>query len=225
MTFANEALTRQLDLVPMDILDTKITIIGAGAIGSWVTLSLAKMGFQDLTVYDFDKVDTVNLNSQFYPMGAVGKSKVNALADLVMGFTGTAISSLNKSYEIGMFPGVVIAAVDSMAVRQTIWANHAGKSPFTKAIIDPRMGAMSALLYSMDPMSPRDREVYPKSFYSDSEAVQEPCTAKAVIFTANLLAGLVCKAVVDRLTRPDYLRTAQWNIQENDFTATTCRPT
>ena len=37
------------------------------------------------------------------------------------------------------------------------------------------------------------------------------------IYCANMLAGLTVKAVKDLLTRPDYLRTAQWSIKENAF--------
>lgn len=223
MAFLNEHLTRQMDIIPMGILDTKITVVGAGAIGSWVVLSMAKMGFHDITVYDHDKVDTVNLNSQFYPKFEVGRPKVVALHALVKTFTGLDITIHESKYEVGMFPGIVISAVDSMATRELIWRNHAKKSPFTLAVVDPRMGAQDALLYVMNPMDTKDCVSYPKTFYTDSEAVQERCTAKATIYTANLLAGLVVKGVVDRLTRPDYLRVAEWNIRENDLTCHTRR--
>lgn len=215
--YANEHLTRQLDLVPLEILGEKITIIGAGAIGGWVTLSLAKMGFSDITVYDYDKVDVVNLNSQFYRQGDVGEHKVSALQKLVKDFTGVSISATTMKYERGIFPGIVIAAVDSMQVRKTIWENHANKAPFTKAIIDPRMGAESALLYVMRPMGAKDQKSYTKTLYSDQDAVAERCTAKSTIYTANLLSGLVVKAVKDLLTQPDYLRSAQWDIAANDL--------
>ncbi len=214
---ANEHLTRQLDIIPLDILGEKITIIGAGAIGGWVTLSLAKMGFSDITVYDHDKVDTVNLNSQFYRQGDVGEYKVSALQKLVKEFTGWSIGATTMKYERGIFPGIVISAVDSMEVRRTIWENHANKSMFTKAVIDPRMGAESALLYVMRPMNAKDQKGYAKTLYSDTDAVQERCTAKATIYTANLLSGLVVKAVKDILTQPNYLRSAQWDIAANDL--------
>jgi molybdopterin/thiamine biosynthesis adenylyltransferase len=213
----NEHLTRQLDLIPLEILDEKITIIGAGAIGGWVTLSLAKMGFDDITVYDFDKVDTVNMNSQFFRFKDIGESKVVALQKLVEDFTGVKIKTVEARYEKGMFPGVVISAVDSMEVRRLIWANHANKSPFTKAVIDPRMGAESALLYVMNPMDPKDQKSYEKSLYSDSDAVQEACTSKSTVYCANLLSGLVVKSVKDLLTTTKYLRSAQWDVKNNEL--------
>jgi molybdopterin/thiamine biosynthesis adenylyltransferase len=216
-SFSNEHLTRQLDLVPIDKLGTPITIIGAGAIGSWTTLALAKMGFGSIKVFDFDKVDTVNLNSQFYPFDSVGQYKVAALSKLVKEFTQVEITPIALRVPESHFPGIVICAVDSMSVRRQVWETHKGTSPWTKAIIDPRMGAESALLYVMNPMDSKDHKAYEKTLYSDTEAVHEPCTAKATIYTANLLAGLVCKAVKDLITTDDYLRTAQWDIKGNQL--------
>lgn len=215
----NQHLTRQADIIPEEVLGEQITIIGAGAIGSWVTLSLAKMGFENLTVFDHDTISIENMNCQFYPFGDIGKPKASMLAQMVRVFTNANISAHDRKYETGTFPGIVISAVDSMAVRKLIWENHKEKSPGTRAIIDPRMGAENALLYVMNPMDESDILSYEKSFYSDQDAVQEACTAKATIFTANMLSGLVCKAVKDLVTRPDYIRTAQWNIRENAFLA------
>lgn len=211
---SNEHLTRQLDIIPLSILGEPITIIGAGAIGSWTCLALAKMGFSNLRVFDHDRVDTVNLNSQFYPIKAVGHFKAESLKGMVHEFTGTMIDATNAKYEGGKFAGIVISAVDSMQVRQLIWEEQLNGP--CRAVIDPRMGAESALLYVMRPANGQDMISYPKSLYSDSGAVQEPCTAKATIYTANLLSGLVCKAVKDLLTRPDYLRMVQWDIAAND---------
>ena len=221
MSFSNEHLTRQMDLIPMEILGEQITIIGAGAIGSWTTLALAKMGFTNLTVYDHDKVSIENMNSQFYRLKDIGNHKVQALAEMTHDFTGHWITGYAKKYESGMFPGTVISAVDSMEVRKLIWENHKNKAFGCRAVIDPRMGAESALLYVMNPLDSKDIESYEKTLYVDTQAVQERCTARATIYTANLLSGLVCKAVKDLLTRPDYLRSAQWSIANNDFLAFT----
>jgi molybdopterin/thiamine biosynthesis adenylyltransferase len=212
----SEALTRQKDIIPMEVLDQNITIIGAGAIGGWTTLALAKMGFANLSVWDFDEVDMVNMNSQLYRLSDIGRPKVWALQEIVKDFTGVTITANNRPYERGRFDGIVIAAVDSMKVRALIWDQHKGW-PLTRLLIDPRMGAESALLYSVRPGSIDDVTAYEKTFYSDEEAVQERCTAKATIYTANLLSGLVCKAVKDELTAEAPLKSVQWDILKNDF--------
>jgi molybdopterin/thiamine biosynthesis adenylyltransferase len=219
MELTNQHLTRQLDLIPIEVLGEPITVIGAGAIGGWVTLALAKMGFGNISVYDFDHVDIVNLNSQFYRQGDVGGPKVGALRQLVLDFTGTEIDGRYTKYEGGIFPGIVISAVDNMAVRKLIWDNHVGKSVNTRRIIDPRMGAESALLYVMNPMSEVDAKAYEKTLYSDEDAVRERCTAKATIYTANLLSGMVCKAVKDILVGDQYPRTVTWDIKSDQFQA------
>ncbi len=210
-------LMRQLDLVPMEILDEPITCIGAGAVGGWTVLGLAKMGFHDITVWDFDEVNDENMNSQFYRLSDIGSTKVKALASLVRDFTGVEIKIREEKYERGLFRGIVISAVDSMAVRKTIWDNHAKKAIGTKFIVDPRMAAEAASLYVMDPLSPVDCEQYAHTLFTDEQGLQERCTAKATIYTAFLLGGLVCKSVRDALSTSAYLRTAVWDIKRNAF--------
>ena len=218
MEIVNKHLTRQLDLIPVDVLGEKITVVGAGATGSIVTFALAKMGFGDITVFDFDTIEEENMSAQFYRFQDITKPKVFALRDLIADFSKTVIEARNERYERGIFPGIVISAVDSMEVRKQIWTNHKNQSPFTKAIIDPRMGAESALLYVMNPMDPKDIGSYEKTLYTDDSAVQERCTARTTAYTTLMLSGLVAKAVKDLLVTPSkYLRTAQWSIKDNQF--------
>ena len=212
----NEHLSRQIDIIPPASLTTPVTIIGAGAIGGWTALSLAKMGMTNLTVYDFDTVDIVNMNSQFYRFKDINRPKAEALADLIEDFTQIKIRAITGRYIGGQFDGIVISAVDSMAVRHLIWKEHQ-KALKTDLIIDPRMGAESALLYAMQPNNLADRRTYPKTLYSDEDAVQARCTAKATIYTANLLAGLVVRTVKGFLIDRDYPRTVQWDIRHDIF--------
>lgn len=214
-----EHLTRQFDILPPRATKVPITIIGAGAIGSFTALSLAKAGFEDLTVFDDDKVSVENMNCQFYRFEDIDHPKVYALERLINNFTRINIKSKYGKYTGGTFPGIVISAVDNMATRRLIWEEHKNVAPHTKAVIDPRMGGETALLYVMDPASAADIEAYEKSLYSDNEAHRERCTEKATIYTALLLSGLVCKAVKDLQTSQDYLRTAQWDIANNTLLA------
>lgn len=211
-------LIRQMDLIPMEILKTPITVIGAGAIGSHSVKALAQMGFSDITVYDEDIVERENMNAQGYGECHLGKPKVEALAGIVKDYTGTSITAKRERYKGGIFPGIVIPAVDNMATRKLAWDEHKGKALNTKLIIDPRMGAEIAMLYTMAPMNPDDQTTYEKTLYTDDEAMLEPCTAKATIYTALLLSGMVCKAVKDVLTgaTENYPRILMWNIREND---------
>jgi molybdopterin/thiamine biosynthesis adenylyltransferase len=214
MELTNEHLTRQLDILPIKCLDKRITIIGAGAIGSFTALSLAKMGFEDITVYDFDKIEIENMNCQFYRRSDVGKLKVEALADLVESFTDVRINAVNQLFEGAPLNGIVISAVDSMSARQMIWDGQK-MSAGVDMLIDPRMGAETAMLYCMNPHDANDRFSYEKTLYSDNEAVQDRCTAKSTTYTALLLSGLVAKAVKDIVTDSPYPRIVNWSILHN----------
>lgn len=223
MQLANEHLTRQMDIIPTDVLGTPITVIGAGAIGSWTVMALAKMGFCDITVYDFDKVEPVNLNAQVYGFHDVGRLKVHALHGAVKLATNIDIEVKAEPYEMQenrSARGIVIAAVDSMRARALIWNSLKAKAINCLAYIDPRMGAEEAMLYCMRPMHGADQKTYEKTLYSDRDAVQERCTAKATAYTALMLSGLVSKTVKDLLTGDNsYIRTCQWSIKGDQFLA------
>ena len=72
---------RQLDILDPKSMDVPVTIIGAGATGSFTALSLAKMGIRNITIYDFDTVEEHNLPNQFYRQCDLGKRKVEALRE------------------------------------------------------------------------------------------------------------------------------------------------
>lgn len=212
-------LTRQLDIIPPEVLGERINIVGVGAIGSWTALSLAKMGFANIHVWDHDTIEVENLSSQFFRHSDIGKPKAVALQSLVQDFANVQIAVNQKKFDAGQLPGIVISAVDSMAARRLVWDQHRGVAVNTKAIIDPRMGAETALMYVMNPMDAKDQQSYEASLYSDENAVQERCTAKATIYTANMLAGYVCKAVKDIVTGGNYPRSTMWSIKHDDFKA------
>lgn len=211
------ALTRQLDFIPMESLSAEINIVGAGAIGSWVALSLAKMGFVDITVWDMDEVSIENMNCQFYPISHVGKPKVDVLKDMVEAFTGVSIMTRGK-YEGQQLSGIVVSALDNMETRKLIFDS---RSNVTKWIIDPRMSLEAASLVTCNCQDSTSVQRYAKTFYSDSDAVQERCTAKSTIYTANLIAGLVCKTVKDIATgsSQDLIKMAEWHIGKNQLVA------
>lgn len=211
-------LTRQLDLIPLRALATPVTIVGAGAIGSFTALALAKMGFSNLEVFDFDEVSIENMNSQFYRFSDIGKKKVQALHDLVKDFTGVEIRGFDMRFPGGHRAGLVLACVDSMSARREIWNSQDGAAACA-AFVDPRMGAETALLYVARPNVSSDREAYEATLYSDRSAVQERCTAKATMYTATMLSGLVAKAVKDLACGIPYPKMAQWDIAGNDFIA------
>jgi len=213
-------LTRQFDLIPQGILETPITVIGAGAIGSEVTVKLAKMGFNNITVFDDDEVDTVNLNSQFYRFRDIGKMKVEALAEIVEDFANVQIQPIGMRYTIDMKPreGIVISAVDSMTARTILFEKHKGLGS-TSLVIDSRMGAEQFLFYAYRPVYEDDCLSYAKSLYSDEDSVAEPCTAKATTYCVSQISALVCGTVKQFLTKQKYVKQSSGSVPLGDVTS------
>jgi len=204
-------LQRQWDLIPKEVYGATITIIGAGAVGSWTALALAKMGFTNLSVWDNDDVSVENMNNQFYPISAIGRKKVVALQEMVEHFTGAKISVNPERYgNQELSTDLVISAVDSMEVRKTIF-NRLGYS--VKWFIDPRMGAENILVYTFKPRDPS----YLDSWYSDNDSVHERCTAKSTIYCANVISGLVCKVVKNLVCKQNYPFNITYDMISNDF--------
>lgn len=211
----NNYFTRFYDLIDQNILDTLITVIGAGSIGSFVVLNLKMMGFTNVTVIDFDEVDDVNVGIQLFGPEHIGKPKVHALNEIIKYLTGGSINAVYDKYTGGKFDGVVITALDNMDTRKLVWKEHK-MNMGTKFIIDPRMGAEDAQMYCMNPMNPKDF-VYEKHLYSDEEANPAVCTAKAIVYTVSMVGGLVAQTVKQSLMKKNYLRNVQWCIRDGEF--------
>ena len=210
----NKYLTRQSDLIPEAILKTPITVVGAGAIGSFTVLTLAKMGFHNITVFDDDEIDFVNINNQFYRISDIGKKKVEALHDLVLDFTGTEIKPVAERITKFNTDRIMISAVDSMESRKQIFDLFGGA-----LLVDPRMAIEYASIRTYMPMAGDKPSDYTNSLFNDSEGVQDRCTAKATMYTASLIAGHVSKIVLDFCLDRDIIRTLDWDIETNKYSS------
>lgn len=206
-------LARQTDIIPLSVLGERITIIGAGAIGSFTALQLSKLGFSQITVIDDDSVSEENMNAQFYRTSDIGRPKVEALREMIQAFTDTTIE-IEKGRYAGdkTFPGILIVAVDNMSTRQLVFDQIAMKGISTRFVIDPRMGAETAVMHVYSPMDEKQCETYKNTLYSDDDAVQERCTAKSTIYTVNLISGLIAKTVKDIVCEKAYLKSVTWDI-------------
>lgn len=212
----NNHLVRQADIIPTEKQGVGITIVGAGAIGSFAALALVKSGFENIDVWDFDEVSIENMSCQGYRKSDIGKKKVDALKEIIKMYTDVEINVAAKAWVPSFDENrIVVVAVDSMKARQDIFDAIREKCFNVAYIIDPRMGAEVAALYCMNPH--QESESYKKTLYSDKDAVQERCTAKATNYTANMLAGLVVKTIKNLALDQPYPRITQWNIADNSF--------
>lgn len=191
---------RQQDVVDQPRLaTTKITVIGAGAIGSFVVLGLAKIGATVITVYDFDVVKEHNLSNQWYTPADIGHFKVQALARLVAQMTGAHIEGVPEAFGSQGGSEVTICAVDSMDNRIQIWRDL---HPRPQLYVDARMGAEVGKLFCVGPFG----SWYEDQLHPSAEAFRAPCTARATMYCASGLAAMVCAQIANwvsgRPTKP-----------------------
>lgn len=210
-------LTRQLDIIPVETLGQQVTIIGCGAIGSFLGLQLAKMGLTQITAYDHDVVSIENMSNQFFRFKDIDKNKAAALHDLIQDFTGVPIKH-NLKYIPDYAPriaGIVVVAVDSMEARAMIYESIKAKGFSVKYIIDPRMSAEFYTQYTINPFDEKDQATYAKVLQPDSESVAERCTAKSTVYTASLAAGMVTKTIKNIMLKQAYPRVINWDISKS----------
>ena len=181
---------RQLDIFSPTKFKTPITVIGAGATGSYITMLLAKMGCQDITVYDDDEVETHNLPNQIFRIKDIGAKKVDALADMVLDATGVKIKAIPKKFTGGPLKGIAFVLTDTMKSRKQIWDKSIKYQLSVDLLLETRMEAEGGRIYAIKPTIPAQVEAYEKTLYSDEEATESVCTRRAIAPTVDTIAGM-----------------------------------
>ena len=179
---------------------TPFKIIGTGSVGSFLTLSLVKMGAHMVEVWDDDIIDEVNISNQFYRIKDIGEYKCDALQKIISDFEGVSIvNNATKCNGTQKLSGIVIVALDSMLPRKRIWDSIKGKED-VQLFIDPRMGGRVARIYAVNPRS--GIEEYEKTLYTDDDSAPERCTERTIIYNVLGIASMVCKLVEDHFKTP-----------------------
>jgi hypothetical protein len=190
MTTIGTRFERQEGLVPRDRLEhVPVTVIGVGAIGRQVALQLAALVVVKLQLIDFDAVEITNVTTQGYLESQVGLSKVAA--------TGSAVQAIDPSIELELIEDryrpqqqrigtAVFCCVDSISARSAIWRSAGPRCLFWS---DGRMLAEAMRILTV--ADEQGRAQYGATLFEPSEAQSGYCTARGVIYTAGIAAGLM----------------------------------
>lgn len=170
-----------------------IHVVGAGATGSRISLELAKMGCNNINVWDFDKVEAHNLPNQVYGPCHVGWDKVDALKDVCRTLAGVEINAHSEAYTgndtetespVGK---IVFLLTDTMKSRKDIWKNLQRRLGM-QLLIETRMGIEQGKVYTIEPTD--DPAAYADTFCEDDQAEESACGSRTVVGpTAAALAG------------------------------------
>jgi molybdopterin-synthase adenylyltransferase len=93
--FHHEAIYRGADEFAK-LAGQRLTLCGAGALGSNLADNLARQGFRDLRVIDRDRIEEHNVGTQLYGESDVGAWKVEVLKQRLFRATGIEIDAHRK---------------------------------------------------------------------------------------------------------------------------------
>ena len=180
---------RQTELVPRSALEQlNVSVIGVGAIGRQVALQLAALGSARLTLIDFDRVEPTNVTTQGYFNPDVGTLKVVATARAIERIDPLIrVQPVEDRFRPQLADAdAVFCCVDSITARAAIWRSCQRRCRFW---CDGRMlGETMRILAATEQDG---REHYSTTLFHQSEAQVGACTARGVIYTACIAAGLM----------------------------------
>ena len=177
---------------PQDHLTEPIHIIGCGATGSRIAMSLAKLGLENLHLWDFDTVMEHNIANQLFEQKHIGEAKVNALMELIEAATGVKVTT----HEVPVtgettLSGVVFVLTDTMKSRKEIWDGAIRLKLPIRLMIETRMGASEGRVYTVQPTSVDDIRGWEATLYEDKDAEVSACGASITVGpTAETLSGI-----------------------------------
>lgn len=183
--------------------DQHVVVVGCGALGKNVAMSLASMGIGTLTLVDFDNIEEVNLGTQGWPAELVGRAKTEALAALCVQLNpALRVFTLNQKIDRPIaqnarYDGAawtapanwqgatVICCVDKMSARADI-ASHLWE--LSGQFIDGRMAGLTGQVLAKIP-GKFDLPAYCNTLVNDDAQFDGACTMQSTYFAAAITAG------------------------------------
>lgn len=104
----------------------RITICGAGAIGSNLVENLVRQGFGEITVIDYDRVASHNRHTQIWNRRDIGQLKVIALRNHIFNIMERTITSVDRKLEKSNIkryfkdPGIIVDGFDNSESRALV---------------------------------------------------------------------------------------------------------
>ena len=199
----------------------RVHILGVGALGSWVAYQLAKLGFREIHLYDYDTIEEHNIPNQIYGEEHLGKKKVEALKELIEKTMGKwcrvithDVDLLNDDVQLD---DIVVCAVDSLDLRKKLWEENKDN---VRLWVDGRMAIDYGVVYGVDTTKRSIVENYSVSFDSDEEAEESPCNERAIVNNTVMIANTMVNCIVAHLkeeTVPHYVVASSFPLQLQVF--------
>lgn len=177
-------------------LNTNITIGGAGSLGSWLSLYLARTRPNRIMIYDDDKVEETNFAGQFYNYTNLGMYKVDGLYNNIRNYCNYSILKRKTRYEFEKDRSntfrFTFACFDNIKSREEMFYNWLSMNYTNEnehaLFMDCRLGFEYFQIYCVK-MRKDDIERYINTFFDDSEVEDAPCSLKVNTFMPAMAAS------------------------------------
>lgn len=184
-----------------EIQKSRVIIAGIGGIGSNVAFQLARMAPANITLYDEDIVERVNMAGQLYSTNDIGQRKVDAIASMISAYTlakqvNAVSSKFTDSTEAG---DIMICGFDNMAARKTFynsWKRHVQTlTPDSRAkclFLDGRLSIDTLQIFCIQGDDKVSMNRYETEFlFSDFQAEHTVCSMKQTTYLACMIGSLM----------------------------------
>lgn len=189
--------SRQIQILNPSQVNKPVHVIGVGATGGWVALMLAKMGIQDIRLYDYDTVEEHNIPNQIYRICDIGKKKIDACYEIISKSANDEIQQI-RVFDVKLTDeniadyvqeGYVLCFVDSIDARRQIFEGISFKSDI-KCFIETRIGTDIFRVYAIDTMMLSQTDAFLDSLPDEDNTEESFCgTPQTIIGTAFMAAG------------------------------------
>lgn len=184
-----------------EIQKARIIVAGIGGIGSNVAFQLARMIPANLTLYDDDNVEMVNMAGQLFSSNDIGEAKVSAIANMIYNYTSMRqVLAIKDKFTSDKEPGdIMICGFDNMRARRSFfnsWHNHiSDKSEEERSkclYLDGRLSMDTLQILCIRGDDQYNIERYEREFlFADYEADATVCSMKQTTYLACMIGSLM----------------------------------
>lgn len=184
-----------------EIQKSRVIIAGIGGIGSNVAFQLARMAPANITLYDEDIVERVNMAGQLYSTNDIGQRKVDAIASMISAYTlAKQINAVSSKFTDSTEAGdIMICGFDNMAARKTFynsWKRHVQTltpDSRTKCLfLDGRLSIDTLQIFCIQGDDKVSMDRYETEFlFSDFQAEHTVCSMKQTTYLACMIGSLM----------------------------------
>lgn len=184
-----------------EIQKARIIVGGCGGIGSNLVFQLARMVPANITVYDNDRVEAINMAGQLFQRRNIGKYKVDAIANMVVEYTNAhQVCAIRERFtDLTEAGDIMMCGFDNMRARKDFfqaWRCHVMSKPEEERgkclLLDGRLSIDTLQIFCIRGDDTYNIDRYQREFlFSDSQADPTVCSMKQTTYLACMIGSLM----------------------------------